>query len=76
MKLTVGLFRKVFLSSDTHFNHQRGFVYEPRGFSSVEEINEEIIRRWNEKVGKSDMVFHLGDVMLGDNQKGIDCLKD
>ena len=75
MKLTVGLFRKVFLSSDTHFNHERKFVYEPRGFSTVEEMNEEIIRRWNEKDGKSDIVFLLGDVMLGDNAKGIECLK-
>ena len=32
----------VWITSDTHFCHSKPFLYEPRGFSSVEEMNEEI----------------------------------
>ena len=34
-------------------------------------MNEAIVERWNQKVQPSDVVFILGDVMLGDNDKGI-----
>ena len=35
----------VFFTSDTHFCHDRGFVYEPRGFKNIEEMNEAIAKR-------------------------------
>lgn len=62
------------LVSDTHFNHSREFLYGPRGFTSVEEMNEAIIERWNSVVDPDDRVIHLGDTMLNDNQKGIECM--
>lgn len=65
----------IYFTSDLHFNHDREFIYKPRGFSSIEEMNEEIIRRWNEIVTDEDDVYVLGDLMLLDNQKGIDCLR-
>ena len=37
--------------------------------------DKEVIRRWNEVVGPDDIVYHLGDVMLGDNEYGIGCLR-
>lgn len=40
------------------------------------EHDNEIIKRWNEVVGPDDIVYHLGDVMLGDNAYGIGCLVD
>lgn len=66
---------KIFVTSDTHFGHDRAFVYEPRGFTSIEEHDREIIRRWNSVVSNEDTVYHLGDVMLGDNEHGMECLK-
>lgn len=65
----------IFLTSDTHFGHGRSFITEPRGFSSVEEMNETIIEKWNKIVKPEDIVYHLGDVMLNDNEKGIECIK-
>ena len=38
--------------------------------------DNEVIRRWNSVVGPDDIVYHLGDVMLGDNAYGIGCLAD
>lgn len=34
---------KIFLTSDLHFNHDREFIYGPRGFKSVEEMAEEML---------------------------------
>ena len=66
---------EIFLTSDTHFCHDKPFLYEPRGFSSVEEMNEAIVERWNEVVRPDDIVFLLGDVFLNDNEKGLQYLK-
>ena len=53
---------KVFFSSDTHFGHRAIIEYCNRPFSCVEEMNEVITFRWNQKVKKEDQVFLLGDV--------------
>ena len=66
---------QIWLTSDTHFGHDREFIWSPRGFKSVEENDTEIIKRWNEVVKPEDIVYHLGDVILGDNAHGIECLK-
>ena len=65
----------IWLCSDWHFCHSRGFVYEPRGFNSVEEMNETIVRRHNLLVLPEDDVYVLGDLMLNDNDKGIELIK-
>lgn len=61
----------IFFTSDTHFCHDRGFVYNPRGFDNVLDMNEAIVERWNSVVGPDDIVYHLGDVMLNDNVAGM-----
>lgn len=65
---------RIFVTSDTHFGHDREFLYGPRGFSSIKESDSEIIKRWNEVVGPNDIVYLLGDIMLNDNENGIGCL--
>jgi calcineurin-like phosphoesterase family protein len=65
---------KIYFTSDLHFGHDREFLYKPRGFSSIEEHDEAIIERWNSVVDVDDMVFVLGDLMLNDNEHGLECL--
>ncbi len=65
----------IWLFSDPHFCHNKPFLYEPRGFSSIEEMNETIIQNWNEVVQDEDTVYLLGDLMLDDKDGGICCLK-
>lgn len=55
----------IFFTSDTHFYHEQDFLYAPRGFKSTEEMNEAIIQRWNSVVNPGDVVYHLGDVVMG-----------
>lgn len=58
-------FDNIFFTSDTHFYHDRVIEYSNRPFSSTEEMNEEMIKRWNNKVGPRDIVFHCGDFAFG-----------
>jgi calcineurin-like phosphoesterase family protein len=55
----------IFLSSDYHFGHDREFIWQARGFQSVEEMNQQIVERHNLLVGPSDKVYILGDLCLG-----------
>ena len=56
---------KTFFTSDTHFNHANVIKYCARPFATVEEMNREMIARWNAVVGPEDTVYHLGDFALG-----------
>ena len=60
----------IWFTSDLHFGHDREFVWKARGFNSVEEMNQAIVTRFNQKVDLNDTVYILGDIMLGDNNMG------
>ncbi len=62
----------VFLVSDTHFGHAGvcRFTHpdDPevklRPWTDPDEMDEEMVRRWNDCVRPSDKVYHLGDVVI------------
>lgn len=60
---------KIWFTSDTHFGHQNILRFCERPFMSVEEMDNTIIERWNLKVGKDDIVFHLGDFAFAKNAR-------
>ena len=60
-KLTIKDPKSLFFTADTHFGHKNVIKYCNRPYSSVEEMNERIISKWNEFVGELDTVIHLGD---------------
>ena len=66
---------RVFICSDTHLGHNKDFLYAPRGFETIEQHNECIIQNWNSEITDDDIVYHLGDVVLGDIDAGMECLK-
>lgn len=66
----------IWLTSDLHFNHDKSFIWEARGFSSVQEMNEEQIARYNAFVEDEDIVYIAGDSMMGaDMNAGLELLK-
>lgn len=60
---------KIWISSDYHFNHDKEFIWKARGFESVEEMNETIVKKNNECVAPEDTLIICGDLMLGGADK-------
>ena len=58
-----------FLFSDPHFHHEN--MAKRRGFSSAEEMNELIVKNWNNTISKHDCVFLLGDITMEKKQYEI-----
>ena len=54
--------------SDPHFFHKKIIEYATRPFRTVEEMNFELIKRYNETVGDDDHVLWCGDVSFGNAQ--------
>ncbi len=54
----------IWFTSDTHFYHDQDFLYGPRGYKSIEEMNEAAMECWNSVVKSGDIVYHLGDVLM------------
>lgn len=62
----------IWLTSDQHFNHDRDFIYGPRGFESIQQANEAMLKAWNSVVGPDDEVYQLGDFFLGTDMEFIE----
>jgi hypothetical protein len=69
----------VFLVSDTHFGHtgvcrftRNDGVTKLRPWDDPDEMDEAMIKAWNERVKPTDKVYHLGDVVI--NRKALKTL--
>ena len=68
----------VFLVSDTHFGHAgvcrflRNDGTKLRPWDDPEEMDEFMVKAWNERVKPNDKVYHLGDVVI--NRKALKTL--
>ncbi|OWK35479.1 metallophosphoesterase [Fimbriiglobus ruber] len=60
---------EVYFIADSHFGHcgiiQFSETKPFRPFTTIEEHDAELVRRWNSVVGPKDMVWHLGDFCFG-----------
>jgi len=54
----------IYLTADLHFGHENIIRHVGRPFSSVEEMDQTLIRNWNDRVGEEDEVYILGDVTM------------
>jgi calcineurin-like phosphoesterase family protein len=54
----------LFFTSDTHFGHGGALGLFRRPFGSVAAMDAALVRAWNETVGGSDEVWHLGDFAI------------
>lgn len=53
-----------FIISDTHFGHGNIIKYCNRPYDNIFHMEKELIKNWNEVVGKNDIVYHLGDFSM------------
>ena len=69
----------IFLVSDTHFGHagvcsftRADGVTKLRPWTDPDEMDEAMVKAWNERVKPGDRVYHLGDVVI--NRKALPIL--
>jgi calcineurin-like phosphoesterase family protein len=55
---------KRWILGDTHFDHKNIIHLTGRPFETVEEMNDFIIKKWNQRVSKQDIVYFIGDFTL------------
>lgn len=58
-----------YFTSDHHFNHKNIIKYEQRPFTTIEEMDEQLVLKWNEVVQPNDEVWHLGDFSFGSRKQ-------
>lgn len=66
---------KIWFTSDHHFGHQNIIPYAKRPFTTADEMDEIMIRKWNEKVSDKDAVYYLGDFALNRPERCKEILK-
>ena len=54
----------VFFTADTHFGHENVIKYARRPFRNADEMDIELVKKWNAVVNPDDLVYHVGDVAL------------
>jgi len=54
----------IYFTSDHHFDHNNVIKYCDRPYVSVQEMNEMLIKNWNDTVKPEDEVYYLGDFSL------------
>lgn len=62
-------------TSDLHLGHQNVIKYCNRPYDSVDEMNEDIIRRINSLVGNDDDLYIVGDVCMGKIHETLELIK-
>jgi calcineurin-like phosphoesterase family protein len=71
----------IFLVSDTHFGHAgvcrftlpEDPTVKLRPWTNPDEMDEAMVKAWNERVRPNDKVYHLGDVVI--NRKALPILE-
>lgn len=53
--------------SDLHLFHSHVIKFDERSFNNIEEMNEAILKNWNNKITNGDTVYILGDIAFRTN---------
>ena len=65
---------RIYYISDLHFGHSNIIRFDNRPFSNVQEMEETIVKNWNERVAKDDVVNILGDFCWVKRMNGCELL--
>lgn len=54
----------IYFTSDLHFYHDNVIRFAKRPYKNSEEMNNALIRNWNNRVGANDEIYILGDFTM------------
>ena len=66
----------IYYISDLHFKDQFIFEVCSRPFIDLKEMEEQIVKRWNDKVKDEDVVYILGDISKEDDSSSLGIFKE
>ena len=64
--------QKIWFISDLHYGHNKPFILTPRNYNRVEDAMQHTWRTLREAIGENDIVFNLGDLVIGAGLNTID----
>lgn len=53
--------RNIYFTSDNHIGHENILKFADRPFQNIKHMENGLIKRWNSRVRKNDLVYILGD---------------
>ena len=65
----------IYYIADWHYDHANIIHFDNRPFKTCEEMNKELVRRWNERVKTDDTVYVLGDMFWCKASDAVPILK-
>ena len=63
---------KIYYISDLHFSHEKIIKFCNRPYKTIEEMDEDIINKWNSIVTPNDVVRILGDIALPKSKDDVE----
>lgn len=57
--------QRIWFTADLHYGHGKPFILDPRGYKTLNEAQEDTRHKWKQYVGPDDIIFNLGDQIIG-----------
>lgn len=67
--------QKIWFVSDLHLGHDKPFILGPRKYTNISEAYSHTHQMLNEHIGPNDIVFNLGDAVIGAGANSLDYAK-
>ena len=65
----------IFFTADTHFFHKNILKLDNRPWDTIEEMNNAMLAKWNNKVGNDDTVYICGDYSWKIGEQHVEFLR-
>jgi calcineurin-like phosphoesterase family protein len=68
--------QRIWFVSDLHYYHGKPFILGPRKYGTLNEAMEDLKQKWKQYVSPQDIVFNLGDLIVGAGPKTTEAMHE